>query len=352
MNVFKMFAKLKINSLLFIVLILANVHVVCAQSQQMMFGDSVRTGVPFSKDPYVIRFQHRFLMYYSVPAFKDQSGNSFGWGIGIAESNDLIHWKRIGEVNRDPRAIYESKGMCAPCLLVQGNKIHLFYQTYGNGKMDAICHAWSTDGLFFTRNQTNPIFRPDGSWNCGRAIDAEVIRFKGKYFLYYATRDAAYKIQMQGVAMAPGSTHFDRKDWTNLSKEGPMLKPELPWEQDCIEGASIINKKGQLYLFYAGAYNNAPQQIGVAKSNDGIHWERLFKEPFLPNGKAGDWNSSESGHPHIFANPAGEDYLFFQGNKTIGKDWIISNVKIGWRKGFPFLNTRNSELDDSQKLKN
>jgi sucrose-6-phosphate hydrolase SacC (GH32 family) len=303
----------------------------------MLYGDSVRTGVPFSKDPYVIRFQHRYLMYYSVPAYKDQSGNSFGWGIGIAESNDLIHWKRIGEVNRDPEATYESKGMCAPCALVIGDKVNLFYQTYGNGRKDAICHAWSTDGIHFTRNKTNPVFSPDGNWNCGRAIDAEVINFKGQYFLYYATRDSAYKIQMQGVAVAPGNTNFDRVDWRNLSTHGPMLKPELPWERDCIEAASVVNKNGELIMFYAGAYNNAPQQIGVAKSSDGIHWKRLFADPLLPNGKPGEWNSSESGHPHIFANPGGDDYLFFQGNNTKGKTWFISNVPIGWRNGEPFI---------------
>ena len=82
-------------------------------------------------------------------------------------------------------------------------KVHLFYQTYGNGKNDAICHAISSDGISFTRDATNPVFHPEGPWTCGRAIDAEVIKFKGKYYLYYATRDPGYKIQMQGVAMAP-----------------------------------------------------------------------------------------------------------------------------------------------------
>ena len=100
-----------------------------------------------------------------------------------------------------------------------------------------------------------------------------------------------------------------------------MLKPELPWERDCIEAASVINKNGELFMFYAGGYNNAPQQIGVAKSTDGQHWTRLSDQPFLPNGKPGDWNLSESGHPHIFANPEGDDYLFFQGNNDNGKTW-------------------------------
>ena len=301
----------------------------------MMYGDSSRIGAPFSKDPYVIRFEGRFLMYYSVPGYTDKAGSAHGWGVGIAESSDLVNWKRLGEVNADPEATYESKGMCAPCALVIGNKVNLFYQTYGNGRKDAICHAWSTDGIHFTRNKTNPIFHPEASWSCGRAIDAEVIHFKGQYFLYYATRDSAYKIQMQGVAVAPGNTGFDRGAWIDLSVDGPMLKPELPWEKDCIEAASVINKNGVLFLFYAGAYNNAPQQIGVAKSSDGIHWNRLSAEPFLPNGKPGDWNSSESGHPHIFSNPLGDDYLFFQGNNTKGKTWFISNVRIGWKNGIP-----------------
>ncbi|HSO86531.1 MAG TPA: family 43 glycosylhydrolase [Draconibacterium sp.] len=304
---------------------------------EMMFGDTVRTGIPFSKDPHVIWFQGKYLMYYSVPGYTDKNGKTHGWGIGIAESKDLTNWKRIGEVNTDLEAVYESKGFAAPCALVVGEKVHLFYQTYGNGRNDAICHATSTDGKVFIRNKTNPVFKPDGNWNCGRAIDAEVISFNGKYFLYYATRDTAFKIQMQGVAVAPGDTQFNRDDWQHLSTAAPMLKPELPWEKDCIEGASVINKNGQLYMFYAGAYNNAPQQVGVATSSDGINWERLFVEPFLTNGEPGEWNESESGHPHIFANPNGDDYLFFQGNKTNGKDWYLSNVKVVWENNLPKL---------------
>jgi beta-1,2-mannobiose phosphorylase / 1,2-beta-oligomannan phosphorylase len=316
--------------------ILAIQHLL-AQPPAMMYGDTTRLGRPFAKDPHVILFGGRYLMYYSVPGYTDKNGKPHGWGIGIAESHDLQGWKRIGEVNNDPEATYESKGCAAPCARVIRGKVHLFYQTYGNGRNDAICHAWSTDGLHFIRNKTNPVFHPDGSWNCGRAIDAEVIRFKGKYFLYYATRDSANKIQMQGVAVASAKAGFNRESWKNLSKDAPMLKPELPWEKDCIEGASVICKNGDLFMFYAGAYNNAPQQIGLAKSSDGVQWNRLSDQPFLTNGKPGEWNSSESGHPHIFDNPKGDDYLFFQGNNDNGKTWFISNVKIRWIKGKPVV---------------
>jgi hypothetical protein len=75
----------------------------------------------------------------------------------------------------------------------------------------------------------------------------------------------------------------------------------------------------------------------VAKSTDGINWTRLSDQPFLPVGKPGEWNSSESGHPHIFANPSGSDYLFFQGNNDNGKTWWLSNVEVFWNNKGPYL---------------
>lgn len=304
----------------------------CSAGNIMMFGDTSRVGKPFSKDPHVVNFKGRYLMYYSIPPA--QGIKDSGWNIGIAESKNLIDWNKVGEIT--PAAPYEAKGLCAPGALVRDGKVHLFYQTYGNGKNDAICHAVSSDGIKFDRNPTNPIFSPTGDWTNGRAIDAEVCEFNGKYFLYFATRDKEGKIQMQGVATAPGNTSFNKEDWTQ-AVDGPILAPELPWERDCIEGASIAKKDGKLFMFYAGAYNNAPQQVGVAVSEDGIKWRRISNEPFLANGKPGEWNSSESGHPHIFTDNDGRTYLFYQGNNDRGRTWLISNMEVFWKGGLPVL---------------
>lgn len=305
-----------------------------AQQLEMMYGDASRTGVPFSKDPHVVSFKGSYLMYYTIRPKKEMPES--GFGIGIAVSKDLINWTKTGEITPEKGADYEKNGLCAPGALVRDGKVHLFYQTYGNGKNDAICHAVSEDGIHFERNATNPIFRPTGDWNCGRAIDAEVCEFNGQYFLYFATRDKDYKIQMQGVATAPLSTNFDREDWTQAT-DSSILYPTLPWEGECIEGASIAQKGDNLYMFYAGAYNNWPQQVGVAVSDDGITWKRIFTEPFLANGKPGEWNSCESGHPHIFTDLDGRTYLFYQGNNDNGQTWYLSNVEVFWENGIPFM---------------
>jgi beta-1,2-mannobiose phosphorylase / 1,2-beta-oligomannan phosphorylase len=300
--------------------------------RMMYYGDTIRTGSPFSKDPHVVKFGGRYLMYYTIPPYSDRSNPVVGHGIGIAESFNLIDWERIGEII--PEGDYEQKGLCAPGALVRNDTIHLFYQTYGNGRNDAICHAFSTDGVNFKRNPTNPIFRPTGEWNAGRAIDAEVILFNETYLLYYATRDPDMRIQMMGVASAPWGTDFSRNDWTQLT-DHPILEPVLPWEGRCVEGASVIQVGDSLYMFYGGAYNNNPQQIGLAVSHDGIEWERCSNKPFLANGDPGSWNYWESGHPHVFRDTDGRTYLFFQGNNDRGKTWYLSHVEIFWDENGP-----------------
>ena len=299
----------------------------------MMFADNSRKGRLFAKDPAVVRFAEGYWLYYSLSPFRDGRADD-GLAIGIARSDDLATWHKVGEIL--PQTAYERNGLCAPGAIVLEDKVHLFYQTYGNGPKDAICHAFSENGLHFTRNVTNPIFAPAGDWTVGRAIDADVIIHDDRLLLYFATRDPAMRIQMLGVAAAPLDSGFGRDTWTQLC-DAPILKPELPWEQECIEAPALCKHDGKFFMFYGGAYNNKPQQIGCATSADGIHWQRLSDQPFLPNGEPGTWNASESGHPFVFVDEDGRTFLFFQGNNDMGQTWYLSCREIVWQAGLPVL---------------
>ena len=230
----------------------------------MYFADTTR-GKNYAKDPAVVFFGGRYLMYYSVPPWGDGRPND-GWIIGVAESTDLDNWTKICDLPRPTEL--EQNGFCAPGAIVLNGVVHLFYQTYGNGAKDAICHATSRDGIHFTPNPTNPIFHPTGEWTCGRAIDADVIPFQGKLWLYVATRDPKMEIQKLAVASAPLGGGFRREEWTQECTDS-ILQPELPLEQKCIEAPALCEHDGKLYLFYGGAYNNCPQQVGCAVSEIG-----------------------------------------------------------------------------------
>jgi predicted GH43/DUF377 family glycosyl hydrolase len=306
---------------------------------RVYFSDTSRIGRPFAKDPSVIEFHGKYFMYYSLPPKLGTASHSqdeqAGYGIGIAVSPDLIHWEKAGELK--PTQEVERSGIVAPGARVIHGQVHLFYQTYGHGAKDAICHATSNDGLHFTHDPTNPIYRPAHMpWSVGRAIDAEVYldESAGKAYLYFATRDPSMQRQMLGLAQADLNSNFGAGSWTDVTTEGPLLAPKLGWEQSCIEAPSVVKHGSKLYLFYAGAYNNSPQQIGLATSADGIHWTRFSQQPFLPNGTHGTWNSSESGHPGVLATH-GKTYLFYQGNDDQGKTYWISMVRILWKDGQP-----------------
>ena len=302
----------------------------------MMYADSNRRP-NFSKDPAVVEYKDNYWMYYTVKD-KPSIRNLFfrtKLGIGIATSKDLENWTRVGEIKKE--AFHEKKrGFGAPGALIKDGKIHLFYQAYDNPGNGAIYHAYSEDGINFTRNPTNPIIEPKGEWNNGRAIDADIIDYRGKYFLYWATRDPKGKVQMLGVSSTEKDSDFSKGTWKQECTQS-ILKPELPWEQTCIEAPAMCVHSDKLFMFYAGAYNNQPQQIGVAISQDGINFKRLFDDPFLPNGEPGTWNSSESGHPYLFSDKNGRDYLFFQGNNDNGKTYYLSNFEIKWEKDVPTL---------------
>ena len=186
----------------------------------MKYAETV-SGRPFTKDPAVVKFAGEYYMYYSLPGETAEGS----WRIGIARSNDLENFAPVGHLT--PEAKCERNGLCAPGAIVLNGQVHMFYQTYGNGKRDAICHAWSDDGVNFTRDPSNPVFSPTGDWNCGRAIDADVIEFKGELIMYFATRDP--DMRAAATAAARGSSAV-QPAYSRLNCPGSRsaLKPPPP----------------------------------------------------------------------------------------------------------------------------
>ena len=290
----------------------------------MLFTDN-RSGINFSKDPAVVRFCGQCFLYYTAWPTKEEKDAGVSLMIGIARSGDLENWEKIADFEITQEC--EKNGVGAPAAIVLDGKVHLFYQTYGNGKRDAICHAVSEDGIHFVKDETNPVFRPTDDWCCGRAIDADVCEFGGKLFLYFATRDHEYRVQKLGVAAAEMNSGFGRDAWKQLVNQS-ILAPEMKWEMECIEAPATITHNGKMYLFYGGAYNCKPQQVGCAYTEDGVLFRRVSNLPLLAPGEPGSWNASESGHPYAFRDDDGAAYLFYQGSPDNGKTWYLSRAKI------------------------
>lgn len=307
----------------------------------MLYGDEARPGPeghPFAKDPTVIRHGGRYLMYYSACAYQKGkcprgiSRERAGWWGSIAESRDLVHWRRIGEIDVSGAPAFVN--WVAPCAKKFDGKVHLFAQGIaakeGNPPPNnVIWHATSDDGIHFVLGKDNPVMVPKNEWSIVRAIDAEVYRVADRMILMFATRESpSGRMQQLGVAWAPYGSDYGAKDWREQSLKGPFFKPELPWEMNCIEAPTVVKRRGIWYMFYAGAYNHERQQIGVAWSEDGVNFKRWRDEPVLPHGLEGSWNAWESGHPGAFEDDDGAVYLFYQGKATLNGDYRLSCLKV------------------------
>ena len=297
----------------------------------MQFTCTQGSRAAFAKDPAVIRFGGCYYLYFS--SYQKIDGRE-PLVVGIARSKDMEAWEFVDFLPLTQEC--EQQGIGAPAAYVENGKVHLFYQTYGNRERDSICHAVSEDGVHFEKDATNPIFSPTNDWCCGRAIDADVVAFDGKLFLYFATRDHEYKIQKQGVAYAPLGSDYSRNTWKQALR-GAILAPEFLWEGECIEAAATLVRNGKVFLFYGGSYNCTPQQIGYAVSTDGVFFSKPQSDPLIRCGKEGEWNASESGHPYAFVDDDGRTYLFYQGSPDNGKTWILSRCEIGFDGDIPYV---------------
>ena len=309
----------------------------------MLYGDPVRNldGKPFAKDPSVIRHNGRYLMYYSAcrkhesTRQGDVPGTRVGkWCCAVAESTDLVNWRRVGDVVVEGAPFQD--GWIAPGVRKIDGKIHLFAQSPVPGAVmpnqfmnQAIWHATSDDGIRFKFAAGNPVFTSKGVWNTGRAIDAEIWKAGDKLILAYASRDKATgRRQVIGLASAPLGSDYGGDKWTELSLHEPLLSPDRPWEMNCVEAATVVKHKGIWYMFYAGAFNHERQQIGLAWSEDGVHFKRWRDTPVLTHGPEGSWNAWESGHPGVFQDDDGQIYLFFQGKATLRGCYRLSCLKV------------------------
>lgn len=248
----------------------------------MLFTDVSGTKKKFAKDPAVVHWQGRYYLYYSV-FLPDGEGKEV-LGIGIAASDDMEHWKKLG--NFPLTQPCEKNGVGAPGAIVLGGKIHLFYQTYGNGEKDAICHAWSEDGRTFEKDDTNPVFSPSDTWCCGRAIDADVCAFGDRVYLYFATRDHEMEVQKVGVASAAIDGGFGRGEWRECLAQS-VVAPEYKWEGRCIEAPAALEEGAGFGCSTAEAIIVPPSRSASLSATTAYSSESCPQSPSFPTGRRG-----------------------------------------------------------------
>ena len=142
------------------------------------------------------------------------------------------------------------------------------------------------EGKLWKRSAT-PIYRAtSGAWD-GRLVSGPTVLHgpDGIWRLYYS--GAGTK---QGVGLL---TSRDGQHWI-AHADNPVLEPQAgAWDEQILEQATAYFG-GRYWLWYSGYRNplvpSTTIAIGLATSQDGIHWTKHPANPVIKPGPSGAWN--------------------------------------------------------------
>jgi len=129
-------------------------------------------------------------------------------------------------------------------------------------------------------------------------LNPSVIKFHGEYLNLYSTYDG--RTWSTALATSPDGEHWQTR--------GTILSPES-WEGHYIasNGSALVHNDEILYWYEAGD----PFQIALAKSTDGTHWTR-HPTPVLEPGPRGSFDERAVADPYVIA-ASGSFYMFYVG---------------------------------------
>ncbi|MFP4541819.1 MAG: hypothetical protein ACLFR7_09330 [Opitutales bacterium] len=118
-----------------------------------------------------------------------------------------------------------------------------------------------------------------------------------------------------GYELRPGAeglaTSVDGLIWERARPE-PILSTDQPdcgdWEKDCVYLPWLLEHEGRFYNFYNGAKGKY-EQMGLAVSEDLIHWQRHPANPVVANGPSGSFNEIFSADGRVFRD--GDHWTMF-----------------------------------------
>lgn len=194
-----------------------------------------------------------------------------------------------------PSLEWEKDGINRPHVLHVGNTWYMWYTGRNRDRgRTAIGLATSEDGIHWVRMGTNPVLEPCEEWEKSCVGCPHVLYEGSKFRLWYSGGDM-YEPDAIGYAESEDGIHWER-ELTN-----PILRPADGWEADKVTAACIVPREKDYLAFYIGfAEGFEKSQIGIARSKDGIHnWERYSKNPVIGPGPKGSWDDCNIYKPYV-----------------------------------------------------
>jgi predicted GH43/DUF377 family glycosyl hydrolase len=148
-----------------------------------------------------------------------------------------------------------------------------YWYVAGGRNSGRIGLATSADGQTFTK-RPEPVLGtgPFDSWDERAVADPDVVRIDGVLYMYYLGQDRAQPPQQRlGVARSEDGVH-----WTKLASN-PVLSAGPPgsFDEAGVGESAVFRYRAYYWMLYTGRDFTERRRLGLARSVDGIRWEKL-----------------------------------------------------------------------------
>ena len=182
------------------------------------------------------------------------------------------------------------------------------YWNYYSGFDGSAWHtglATSSDGIEWKR--MGKVLSPDPAlWDRGYiAANGSALWRNGEFLIWYEAGEKEGPKRI-GLARSSDGIHF-RKEPRPVLEPGPYQS----WDERAVADPYVVEVGDWLYMYYLGQDRAVRQRIGVARSRDGISWEKLRSNPIVETAEPGSGGMDEDG--------AGEPAVYI----WKGRYWMI-----------------------------
>ena len=259
-------------------------------------------------------FSHNGRFYMTYIGFDGVS-----YQTGLAVSNDLINWQKLGVIlKRNSHMDWDKQGMAAASILMDkdlygGNTIKkwqdkywLIYHAYPGVGYESgsaqIGLAWTQDeNLLDWHFCGEPVLsHKDGAdWEKGGLYKSDVIEHNGKFYMFYNAKNIVTGDWTEQIGIVVSDDLFH---WERLFGKPVLAVDRNSWDSRFVADPQVFydSKEKQWVMFYYGL-GNLGACDGIAVSRDLLHWEK-FPCPILTPGRQGEIDSLYAHKPFVIYN--------------------------------------------------
>jgi predicted GH43/DUF377 family glycosyl hydrolase len=219
-------------------------------------------------------------------------GRYADFGLPPPGSGSEVRWS----VDASPRPVLErgapgewdSVDALNPSVVERGGLLWNFYSGY-DGRTWHTGLATSTDGRAWTRR--GRVLSPtgwEGSYiaaNGTALVDSDRLRY------WYQAGSPPR------IALADS---IDGATWNRHGDPVLALGPRGSWDERAVADPYVLRHGDWLYMAYLGQDRAGRQRLGLARSRDGIDWEKSRRNPILELGEEGMFDENGLGEPALW----------------------------------------------------